>query len=1598
MVEVDRSDNIEESILKSLSSIKLSNSFIKDTIEEKDENWINSGEYGDLSTRSLQILLETNELSIVSEGSLAAYTNDLLEFSDRPTSTDHVANSIHVSIRVLDSIGDKEATNCLLSKIQIDQSKHNHKIVSPAHIIHAYCSHTDHLSIVHGYYANSCAYIAANKEMDHFYALLQSYSSDNEYIIADYSIHRYSTHEEKIKLSSLVIIYSVIYLDENKRSIPKRIASASASKSSVIDDLIKMSAISSAGIPVSDFIPSFNSLEEATKNDQTIAIYFDDFQNIVGYRILNKISSIISDPNEGNCISFTKIGLFILRGTQKKIRNASDSVIKESSNGVQKSIKSYSIDIFNKVCTYLMDKFKERNSTFNINFGDPISAMNFVTKMLYGKSPNETQAAFAQSAIFKIDSNFKNQSRVFFLSTPPGSGKTACEIMPAVLERFRQIDSKIGDEKGSVIIATSLVQVSAQIATFASKMICSSEKWIRVKRLDGGIKEQTEDGYHSNMLFRKKSFRENIANIKWFYKQLVDDENIPSIVQDLMKKFNVSENKEIENEITSVFEDENLFRKKVFSEVLDGFDSESQCIADCIVGTYEMVASALSYSISTGKSQDIIRKIKYIIIDEWDTIFRVATMNNNRTLMQTMNQRFSQSYCLIALAILIMKVNPSTKLILASGTGNEMLNKCEDNFRTGKQSNMLEPLMRPIISYCDYESIIKKIEELSNDKNNAAANFSLNIMRNKIKTIEEFMKESIPRMIKISSSNIWGTRKLSSLPKSVLSTVMQAYTMVNYIFCEKCMNSGVIRASYALKSTTTNDHVMHTIMHLTALFLIDMNIAETIKMLAKYPSMQSWMFMISVIICVLTHENMSFSEKTSLIFIQKKELHIGMMILIGTILLILKKEGKIDAEFLSNRSPPDNEILETIAAISAKPIKFVDKCSSIAQTSKSYSIDHIVHKSELTKENYVKIKQITSIDEVDYAAYAISKDLLKLNFDIDHIWNLCELCVANGIISITRETVSQESMNKYIGNQDNNRIPLIAICTSRLGEGVDLVNVGSVFVMAQNHSLGIPTSRDCEQWIGRGYRNSHLSLGCPINNPAYEDYRSYCADDQNKFQFSHTAVYSGFLSTQVARRIISIDAFSPIIKKQNGSLYLMDFLPKSFSELNISYYSPLILDHLQDVDGSPNMKSIISSIELMTIPAKMVIRKTNMFTLTVRDITQYIPDLVITETLSIACNVWPIFVSSMYVALVRNCHFEESNSFPLIQFTKSVASCMSILSPKSQESEEYKLWNNIYESLKSPDINAASQLLSKLGLKMPDIFEYRTISQFSFTIGSKIANYSGIASLYFIFIIGVLSTDTNIDVFGPNPEGFEKKDIFVIDEAASNIIANNMMLVFDLIVTFGFGMNLTNLGISKCQRTKYPRIYESSNIHVSPCSCRPSLYYMCKEYNPFMMRTGANDEIIMNCEKEEDVFKCFSSCFNALLSLNEEYDSLFIHFTDDENWTQYSTKFSNLMELLIKRTKTSHDPRLEVFSDGMRKLNDIYENLKIHSDQLSEAMSPFISLINGFCSNFLPQFSTESYNDDEIAENFKRFVLVALNDIGINNIEEIIVLSKKTSN
>ncbi|EAX86747.1 hypothetical protein TVAG_236770, partial [Trichomonas vaginalis G3] len=280
MVEVDRSDNIEESILKSLSSIKLSNSFIKDTIEEKDENWINSGEYGDLSTRSLQILLETNELSIVSEGSLAAYTNDLLEFSDRPTSTDHVANSIHVSIRVLDSIGDKEATNCLLSKIQIDQSKHNHKIVSPAHIIHAYCSHTDHLSIVHGYYANSCAYIAANKEMDHFYALLQSYSSDNEYIIADYSIHRYSTHEEKIKLSSLVIIYSVIYLDENKRSIPKRIASASASKSSVIDDLIKMSAISSAGIPVSDFIPSFNSLEEATKNDQTIAIYFDDFQNI----------------------------------------------------------------------------------------------------------------------------------------------------------------------------------------------------------------------------------------------------------------------------------------------------------------------------------------------------------------------------------------------------------------------------------------------------------------------------------------------------------------------------------------------------------------------------------------------------------------------------------------------------------------------------------------------------------------------------------------------------------------------------------------------------------------------------------------------------------------------------------------------------------------------------------------------------------------------------------------------------------------------------------------------------------------------------------------------------------------------------------------------------------------------------------------------------------------------------------------------------------------------------------------------------------------------------------------------------------------------
>ena len=1218
-----------------LSEIELSNSFIKDTLEEKNPEWLESNEYGDSIMKSVEGLIESEEITIARNGIIAAVTNDFITISVSPKNTFQLKNSVNVAIRILESIGDHDAIDCILSKVSKDLISHNKVIVSPAHIVHAFCTIKGKVSIVSGFVEKANSYIAINKESNLFYALIHSFVFGNEYIISDGDVHKYQTYEETTMINSLLIRYSIFYDSDVKDNRPMRIASSMYQEIPIINDLINMGVISSLGIPIADIASTFNSLEVATKNDKAIALYFDNMDNIVAYRNLDNISRIISNIDGTNAVKFSKIGLFILHGAQKKIDQAENAIMKSLSSGVQKEITTYSVDLLSKVCEYLTETFKARLSSIPINFNDPIETMKFITNILYKKPPNDTQLSFANSAIFGSKFDTDNQSRIYFLTTPPGSGKTACEILPAVHERFRNLDSKIGEERGITIISTSLVQVSAQIATNASKIMYGKEKWIRIKRLDSGIKEESKNDYHQNLLFRKNAFKESIVDSKWLYDNIIGNHDIQQIIKEIMEKFHIGDNSQIENEIKSFFEDEKLFKKNVISNIFDGFNSQGKNIADCIVGTYEMVVSALSYSLMIGNSHELIKKIKYIVIDEWDTIFRVATMNDEKkTLIQTMNQRFSTSYALIALAILIMRVNPSTKLILASGTGSDMLSQCEKNYEADVQSNMLEPLLRPIFSFGEYESILKKIEELSNNSNNENAKLTKNILINKIKKIENIMAEKISRVIKISPDNIWGTRKLSSIPRSTLRSVTKIHSTSNFLFCERCTNDGIIRASYAMKSSNTNDHVLNTIMHLCSMLLIDMNIAKTIKNLKQNPSMNSWTFLISTIICILTRRAPAISNKITLIFIQKKELHIGMLILIGIIILILGKYNKFDYDAYSIRAPPNDDFLDTIAAISSKPIKTISKYASIASQNKIYSINHIIDKCSITKEDYVKIKLITSIDEVDFVAYAITIDLLKAFFEIDHIWNVCELSIKNGIISVTRETTSQSNMNNYIANRDVKRFQLIAICISKLGEGVDLSNVGPVFVLAQNQSYNTPSNRDCEQWIGRGFRNSYLSLGCPINQPYYDDHRNFCADNQNKFIISHTAVYNGFLSTQIARRIVSIDAFSQIIKKDNNQFNLVDFLPKAFSNMTISYYSPIILENLQNIDGSPLLESIKSAIEMLTIPAKMVIRKTNMFSLNLRDITQNVPDLIATDTLNISCNVWPIFISSMFMALV----------------------------------------------------------------------------------------------------------------------------------------------------------------------------------------------------------------------------------------------------------------------------------------------------------------------------------------------------------------------------
>ena len=324
------------------------------------------------------------------------------------------------------------------------------------------------------------------------------------------------------------------------------------------------------------------------------------------------------------------------------------------------------------------------------------------------------------------------------------------------------------------------------------------------------------------------------------------------------------------------------------------------------------------------------------------------------------------------------------------------------------------------------------------------------------------------------------------------------------------------------------------------------------------------------------------------------------------------------------------------------------------------------------------------------------------------------------------------------------------------------------------------------------------------------------------------------------------------------------------------------------------------------------------------------------------------------------------------------------------------LWKSILDCIKTLDIESATKQLSQLSLSFPDILNYRSVSDFCYKIGFEIAEFKGVATLYFILIVGSLTSNINMDAFGPTPEGFtfQEELPFIIDSRISMKYAKNVMNIFDLIVTMGFGVNLKNIGITNRQNSRYYKAYEASSIRISPCNCMPSMFYMCKEFNPFMMKIGPNNQVIMNYEKEEDVFRCFESCCNAILSLSKEDVTMFQHYDNNVEGAVYKTRFNNIFELLIKRTKSMHDPRLELFSIGMSKLCEIFQSIKAHADNLSDNMSPFLSLINGFCSNLLPQFSRDNNDDDSIAENFSKFIEKTLDNIGVIDYDASIIISK----
>lgn len=172
----------------------------------------------------------------------------------------------------------------------------------------------------------------------------------------------------------------------------------------------------------------------------------------------------------------------------------------------------------------------------------------------------------------------------------------------------------------------------------------------------------------------------------------------------------------------------------------------------------------------------------------------------------------------------------------------------------------------------------------------------------------------------------------------------------------------------------------------------------------------------------------------------------------------------------------------------------------------------------------MELNRIDTQKEMEALQGLTRNDSIKDNFAENGLEYLIVRAVLYGIIPYNAETSGSNVLSMFIESEYH---PLVILTTSRLGAGVDIVTAGPTYVLPAGTMK--QSIKNITQWLGRGFRNSNISICLNVNGTPEE-------------KISHTFVSEENLVdkfTDTYTRAISSEAFSRI---RDGNLLLNPYL------------------------------------------------------------------------------------------------------------------------------------------------------------------------------------------------------------------------------------------------------------------------------------------------------------------------------------------------------------------------------------------------------------------------------------------------------------------------